>query len=42
VVDSQYLFAKLCLDGQQAGFSWLTILKKQANYETAFCNFDPL
>lgn len=42
VVDSQQLFAKLCLDGQQAGLSWITILKKQANYEAAFYNFDPL
>lgn len=41
VLDSQDLFAKLCLDGQQAGLSWLTILKKQANYETAFHHFDP-
>jgi len=42
VVDRQELFAKLCLDGQQAGLSWLTILKKQRNYEQAFFNFDPL
>ncbi len=41
VYDSQELFAKLCLDGQQAGLSWLTILKKQENYEAAFANFDP-
>lgn len=39
--DSQDLFAKLCLDGQQAGLSWLTILKKQKNFEAAFLNFDP-
>lgn len=39
--DSQSLFAKLCLDGQQAGLSWLTILKKQENYEKAFHHFDP-
>ena len=42
VTDSQELFAKLCLDGQQAGLSWITILKKQANYEAAFFNFDPV
>lgn len=41
VADSQELFAKLCLDGQQAGLSWITILRKQANYEAAYCNFDP-
>ena len=42
VSDSQELFAKLCLDGQQAGLSWITILKKQANYEAVFYNFDPV
>lgn len=42
VYDSQELFAKLCLDGQQAGLSWITILKKQANYERLFANFDPV
>ncbi|PKG97911.1 hypothetical protein CXF95_15915 [Paraglaciecola sp. MB-3u-78] len=36
------MFAKLFLDGQQAGLSWITILKKQANYEVAFYNFDPV
>ncbi|MCC2616915.1 DNA-3-methyladenine glycosylase I [Aestuariibacter halophilus] len=41
VTDSKELFAKLCLDGQQAGLSWLTILKKQQGYEAAFANFDP-
>lgn len=39
--DSQTLFAKLCLDGQQAGLSWITILRKQAGYEEAFLQFDP-
>lgn len=41
VLDAQELFAKLCLDGQQAGLSWITILKKQQGYERAFFNFDP-
>ena len=41
VYDDRELFAKLCLDGQQAGLSWLTILKKQKNYEEAFAEFDP-
>ena len=35
------LFEKLCLDGQQAGLSWITILKKQHNYQALFANFDP-
>lgn len=39
--DSRHLFEKLCLDGQQAGLSWITILKKQAGYEKAFANFEP-
>ncbi len=41
VTDSRALFAKLCLDGQQAGLSWITILKKQQNYENAFHDFNP-
>lgn len=39
---AQDLFAKLCLDGQQAGLSWITILRKQTAYEAAFLNFDPM
>lgn len=41
VADGQSLFAKLCLDGQQAGLSWITILRKQAGYEAAFAGFNP-
>lgn len=41
VLDGQELFAKLCLDGQQAGLSWIIILKKQAEYERLFAQFDP-
>lgn len=39
--DDLALFEKLCLDGQQAGLSWLTILKKQATYRAAYDQFDP-
>ena len=39
--DDQKLFAKLILDGAQAGLSWLTILKKRDGYYRAFDNFDP-
>lgn len=39
--DSQTLFKYFCLEGQQAGLSWLTILKRQAQYEEAFDQFDP-
>ena len=35
------LFEKLCLDGQQAGLSWLTILRKQAGYRAVFADFVP-
>ncbi len=38
--DDQELFAKLILDGAQAGLSWITILKKQENYYQAFDQFD--
>jgi len=31
----------LILEGAQAGLSWLTILKKRANYRQAFEQFDP-
>ncbi|MDI9243666.1 DNA-3-methyladenine glycosylase I [Marinobacter sp. CHS3-4] len=39
--DELALFEKLCLDGQQAGLSWITILKKQASYREAYDQFDP-
>ena len=41
VYDSQKLFAKLCLDGAQAGLSWWTILQRRENYYEAFDQFDP-
>ena len=40
VFDDKELFAKLILDGAQAGLSWITILRKQENYYKAFDNFD--
>jgi DNA-3-methyladenine glycosylase I len=40
VYDERLLFAKLILDGAQAGLSWSTILKKRENYWAAFDNFD--
>ncbi|MGL5252060.1 MAG: DNA-3-methyladenine glycosylase I [Moraxella sp.] len=39
--DDRYLFAMLCLEGMQAGLSWLTVLKKRARYYDVFANFDP-
>jgi len=39
---NQKLFEMICLEGQQAGLSWITVLKKRENYRRCFCNFDPL
>lgn len=39
--DSLKLFEKLCLEGQQAGLSWITVLKKREAYRQAFFQFDP-
>ncbi|MEE3652161.1 MULTISPECIES: DNA-3-methyladenine glycosylase I [unclassified Brenneria] len=39
--DSQKLFELLCLEGQQAGLSWITVLKKRENYRRCFRQFDP-
>jgi len=41
VYDDLELFEKLILDGSQAGLSWITILKRQANYKKAYDQFDP-
>ena len=38
--DDRRLFAMLCLEGAQAGLSWLTILRKRENYGLAFDGFD--
>lgn len=39
--DKQALFEMLCLEGQQAGLSWITVLKKRQNYRAAFHQFEP-
>jgi DNA-3-methyladenine glycosylase I len=41
VHDDRYLFEMLCLEGAQAGLSWITILRKRPHYRAAFDNFDP-
>ena len=38
--DDTVLFESLCLEGQQAGLSWIIVLKKRDNYRNAFYNFD--
>ena len=39
--DRQRLFEKICLEGFQAGLSWLTILRKRENFRNAFYRFEP-
>lgn len=39
--DDRALFEKLCLEGFQAGLSWLTILRKREGFRRAFAGFDP-
>src|SRR5438477_3090925 len=41
VTDDRRLFEKICLEGFQAGLSWLTILRKREAFRKAFANFDP-
>jgi DNA-3-methyladenine glycosylase I len=41
VRDDNALFERICLEGAQAGLSWLTILRKRDNYRVAFDGFDP-
>jgi DNA-3-methyladenine glycosylase I len=40
VSDDIRLFEKLCLEGFQAGLSWLTILRKRDAFRSAFAGFD--
>ena len=40
VADERRLFEKICLEGFQAGLSWLTILNKREAFRSAFANFD--
>ena len=41
VGDDRRLFEKLCLEGFQAGLSWLTILRRREGFRAAFAGFDP-
>lgn len=40
VTDDFRLFEKICLEGFQAGLSWITILRKRENFRAAFYDFD--
>ena len=39
--DDRALLELLCLEGAQAGLSWLTILRRRDGYRAAFDGFDP-
>jgi DNA-3-methyladenine glycosylase I len=41
VTDDTRLFEKICLEGFQAGLSWITILRKRENFRKGFAGFDP-
>lgn len=40
VTDDYRLFEKICLEGFQAGLSWITILRKRENFRKAFAKFN--
>jgi DNA-3-methyladenine glycosylase I len=41
VRDDTGMFERLSLEAFQSGLSWLTILRKRANFRAAFAGFDP-
>ena len=41
VTDERGVYERLCLEGFQAGLSWLTILRKREAFRAAFADFDP-
>jgi DNA-3-methyladenine glycosylase I len=41
VHDDRALYEKLCLEGFQAGLSWLTILRKRERFREVFAGFEP-
>lgn len=41
VHDDRLLFEMLCLEGAQAGLSWITILRRRHHYREAFSQFQP-
>lgn len=40
VYDDRLLFEMLCLEGAQAGLSWITVLRKREEYKKLFSDFD--
>jgi DNA-3-methyladenine glycosylase I len=41
VTEDHRLFEKVCLEGFQAGLSWLTILRKREHFRVGFAAFNP-
>ena len=41
VHDDRTLFEYLCLEGAEAGLSWIVVLNKRPHYRLVFDNFDP-
>jgi len=41
VMDDQRIYEKICLEGFQAGLSWITILRRREAFRKRFANFDP-
>jgi DNA-3-methyladenine glycosylase I len=41
VRDDVRLFEKICLEGFQAGLSWITVLRKREAFRSAFHGFEP-
>ena len=41
VHDDRRHYEMICLEGAQAGLSWITVLRKRDNYRAAFDKFDP-
>jgi DNA-3-methyladenine glycosylase I len=41
VKDESRLFEKICLEGFQAGLSWITVLRKRERFRELFVGFDP-
>ena len=40
LMGDQEIFEQICLEGFQAGLSWITILRRRADFQRAFKNFD--
>lgn len=40
--DDRKLFECVCLEGAEAGLSWITVLRKRAHYRSVFADFDPI